>query len=107
MATAKNVNTDTTNNNDDAPAIVDGIYTENVTIHNGETIPVEVIVDADLLPATFGSLVSEGNAAALVIAQLTTTTRRYLDLLGANQKDLKGVIGDVVKRARAMAKDSQ
>lgn len=106
MANAKNVNTDTTATND-APAIVDGIYKENVEIHNGETIPVEVIVDADLLPATFGSLVSEGNAAALVIAQLTVTTRRYLDLLGANQKDLKGVIGETVKRAREAAKDSK
>lgn len=84
--------------------ITDGIYTEeNVELSNGTRIPVEVIVDNDLLPATFASLVAEGNASALNIAMMTVRTRRVLDMAGAINKDLREVLGPVIERARKAA----
>lgn len=85
-------------------AIKDGVYVEeNVELTNGAKIPVEVIIDNDELPATFASLVAEGNAAALNIAMMTVRTRRVLDMAGATNRDLREVLGPVIERARKTA----
>lgn len=111
MATAKNTRTtktsaevvtrDTTEEATKPTGILkDGIYTEEVTLTNGVPMPCEVIVDMKKLPATYGMLISEGNAAALTIAALTARTRRMLDLLGATMEDLNEVLPAVIARAR-------
>lgn len=83
--------------------VVDGVYTEQVELTNGRSIDVGVIVDQDKLPATYGSLLAEGNAPALVVAQCTTRTRRMLDLAGATLQDLNEVVSPVIQRAHDAA----
>lgn len=111
MATAANKNTKNTRaevvtreTEPETPTgvVKDGVYTEkNVKLQNGSYMDVEVIVDVNKLPATYGMLVSEGNGAALTIAMLTVRTRRLLDLLGATMGDLNETLPPVIERARA------
>lgn len=83
------------------PVLKDGVYTEyGVELVNGVKIPVSVIVNEKDLPATFGSLVSEGNGAALIIAQLTAGTRRMIDLAGATMADIGETFPAVIMRGR-------
>ena len=89
----------------DAPKgkLADGIYTEqDVELRNGRKVPIEVIVDDKKLPATYGSLLAEGNGPALTIAALTTKTRRILDFTGATMEDLDGAVAEVIMRGREM-----
>ena len=80
-----------------------GFYTEqDVELLNGVKMPVTVIVDRDKLPATFSNLLSEGNGPALIVAQLSTATRRFLDLAGATMKDLETAIAPVIQRANEL-----
>lgn len=84
--------------------IKDGVYTEKgVELTNGTKIEVGVIVDQKKLPATYGSLLAEGNGPALTIATLTTKTRRILDLSGATMEDLEEVLPAVIERGRDAA----
>lgn len=86
------------------PEFKDGIYTEHgVELANGNKIDVSAIVDRKLLPATYGSLLAEGNGPALTIATLTTHTRRMLDLAGATFEDLEEVLPQVIERSREAA----
>lgn len=79
--------------------IQDGVYIEEgVRLTNGVEVVIEVIVDKDQLPASMSSLVHEGNLEGVLMAQLTPSTRRLLDLVGATRKDLRDVISDVVQR---------
>lgn len=83
------------------PTLVDGVYTEHeVKIGNGTTLPVSVITDPRKLPASWGSLVAEGNGPALIMASLTANTRRMLDMAGATLDDVDNVLSEVVKRAQ-------
>lgn len=80
--------------------VVDGIYTEeDVELGNGIQVPISVIVDKDMLPASVSSLVHEGNLEGMLMAQMTADTRRILDLTGATRKDLREIIAPVVQRA--------
>jgi len=82
----------------------DGIYIErDVELANGRKIEVEVIVDRKKLPATYGSLLAEGNGPALTIATLTSRTRQILDWTGATLEDLEDVLPDVITRSREAA----
>ena len=115
MATANNKTTrKTTTKADDVevldadtasekPAIVDGIYTEEVTLTNGVSLKIEVIVDKDQLPASMSSLMFEGNLEGMILAQVTPLTRKLLDLTGATRKDLHEVISPVVQRGTELA----
>ncbi|MGC2865986.1 hypothetical protein ACMG4H_14145 [Corynebacterium glutamicum] len=86
------------------PSLENGVYTEyDVQLVNGVKIPVSVIVDEMKLPATFGSLISEGNGAAMVIAQLTAGTRRIIDLAGATMEDINATFPEIIQRARDAA----
>lgn len=86
------------------PALKNGVYTEyDVELVNGVKIPVSVIVDEMKLPATFGSLISEGNGAAMVIAQLTAGTRRIIDLAGATMEDINATFPEIIQRGRDAA----
>ncbi|OFN33612.1 hypothetical protein [Corynebacterium sp. HMSC072A04] len=87
----------------DKPAIVDGIYTEEVTLTNGVALKIEVIVDKDQLPASMSSLMFEGNLEGMILAQVTPLTRKLLDLTGATRKDLHEVIAPVVQRGTELA----
>lgn len=79
--------------------VQDGVYIEEgVRLTNGVEVVIEVIVDKDQLPASMSSLVHEGNLEGVLMAQLTSSTRRLLDLVGATRKDLRDVISDVVQR---------
>lgn len=83
------------------PTLEDGIYTEYaVELGNGVKVDIEVVFDREELPASYMSLVAEGNMEAALIAQLTPRTRRILDLVGATLKDLKSCVLDVVGRAQ-------
>lgn len=84
-------------------AIVDGIYTEEVTLTNGVSLRVEVIVDKDQLPASMASLMFEGNLEGMILAQVTPITRKLLDMTGATRKDLHEVISPVVQRGSELA----
>lgn len=102
MATEKKTTT-AVDKVDTAPKgeVKDGVYVEeNVELKNGVKVTIEVILDSEDLPSTFGSLLAEGNGPALAIAQCTTRTRRVLDLAGATMGDLKGAVGEVVQRAQ-------
>lgn len=94
---------------DEAKGVIkDGLYIEeNVELHNGNKVTIEVITDRDDLPSTFGSLLAEGNAPALAIAQCSTRTRRVLDLSGATMRDLREAVGDVVRRAQLAAAEAE
>lgn len=84
--------------------IQDGVYIEEgVRLTNGVEIVVEVIVDKDELPASMSSLVHEGNLEGVLMAQLTPSTRRLLDMVGATRRDLREVISDVVHRGVELA----
>lgn len=84
--------------------IQDGVYIEEgVRLTNGVEIVVEVIVDKDELPASMSSLVHEGNLEGVLMAQLTPSTRRLLDMVGATRRDLREVISDVVQRGVELA----
>lgn len=84
-----------------APGIVDGLWVEHgVKLKNGVEVTIEVILDVDDLPASFGNLMAEGNTPAMVIAQCSPRTRRILDFAGATMVDLKGPIREVVERAQ-------
>ena len=84
--------------------IKDGVYTEKgVELTNGNKIDVSVIVDRKRLPATYGSLLAEGNGPALTIATLTTYTRRMVDMSGATFEDLELVLPQVIERSREAA----
>lgn len=85
------------------PTIVDGIYTEEVTLTNGVALKIEVIVDKDQLPASMSSLMFEGNLEGMILAQVTPLTRKLLDLTGATRKDLHEVIAPVVQRGAELA----
>lgn len=86
------------------PELKDGIYTEEgVELANGRKVDVGVIVDRKKLPATYGSLLAEGNGPALVIASLTVQTRRMIDMAGATLEDLEEVLADVIDRSRDAA----
>lgn len=86
------------------PTLKDGIYTEyGVKLTNGNAVEVGVIVDRKRLPATYGSLLAEGNGPALTIATLTSRTRQLLDWTGATFEDLEDVLPDVINRAREAA----
>lgn len=86
------------------PVLKDGVYTEyDVELVNGVKIPVSVIVDEMKLPATFGYLISEGNGAAMVIAQLTAGTRRIIDLAGATMEDINATFPEIIQRGREAA----
>lgn len=79
--------------------VQDGVYIEEgVRLTNGVEVVIEVIVDKDQLPASMSSLVHEGNLEGVLMAQLTPSTRRLLDLVGATRKDLRDVISGVVQR---------
>lgn len=89
------------------PVFADGIYTEyGVELGNGVEVDVEVIVDKRKLPASYGLLLSEGNGPAIVMATLTTRTRRFLDWAGATLDDIEEVLPDVVRRSREFSEDS-
>lgn len=115
MATANNKTTRKATTKDDdvevldadktaeKPAIVDGIYTEEVTLTNGVSLKVEVIVDKDQLPASMASLMFEGNLEGMIMAQVTPITRKLLDMTGATRKDLHEVISPVVQRGSELA----
>lgn len=90
-------------NSAEKPAIVDGIYTEEVTLTNGVSLKVEVIVDKDQLPASMASLMFEGNLEGMIMAQVTPITRKLLDMTGATRKDLHEVISPVVQRGSELA----
>lgn len=90
-------------NTTEKPAIVDGIYTEEVTLTNGVSLKIEVIVDKDQLPASMSSLMFEGNLEGMILAQVTPITRKLLDLTGATRKDLHDVISPVVQRGSELA----
>lgn len=107
MATAKK---NTTKKNDEvevldkAPEveskIENGIYTEKgVRLNNGTIVELDVIVDKDMLPASSASLLHEGNMEGMMMAYLTSKSRRILDMVGATRKDLNTVISEVVQRA--------
>lgn len=82
----------------------DGIYVEHdVELRNGATLDIEVITDRDQLPASFGTLMAEGNGPALIMAMLTVKSRRMLDLYGATLADVNHVISPVIDRARKAA----
>lgn len=88
--------------------VKDGIYVEeDVELGNGNKIEVEVITDYEKLPATYGSLLSEGNGPAMIIASVTSKTRRIMDLTGATQRDLNEVISPVVARSRDAVSDNE
>lgn len=98
------VENDTTTPTAPKGEIKDGVYTEkDVELSNGAKIEVGVIVDQNRLPATYGSLLAEGNGPALTIATMTTQTRRVLDLMGATMEDLQGALPAVIERARDAA----
>lgn len=115
MATANNKNTRKTSTkaeevevldadtSAEKPEIVDGIYTEEVTLTNGLSLKIEVIVDKDQLPASMASLMFEGNLEGMILAQVTPLTRKLLDLTGATRKDLHEVISPVVQRGTELA----
>ena len=107
MATAKAASKAVAKKTDDAikePTHTDGIYTEyGVKLSNGMAVDVEVITDRRKLPASWGSLVAEGNAPALVMASMTVKTRRTLDLSGATLEDVETVLADVISRAQDAA----
>ena len=89
------------------PVFADGIYTEyGVELGNGAEVDIEVIVDKRKLPASYGLLLSEGNGPAIVMANLTTRTRRFLDWAGATLADIENVLPDVVRRSREFSEDS-
>ena len=104
MATAKSTpaKTDTLTGE-----LVDGIYTEKVELSNGTKVDVEVITDPKKLPATYYNLLAEGNTVAMVIAALTTKTRRLLDFSGAILEDLEDIISPVIDRARDAAEKAE
>lgn len=89
--------------NTEKPAIVDGIYAEEVTLTSGVNLKIEVIVDKDQLPASMASLMFEGNLEGMILAQVTPLTRKLLDLTGATRKDLHEVIAPVVQRGTGLA----
>lgn len=114
MATANNKTTSKTTKADEVevvdadktaekPVIVEGIYTEEVTLTNGVSLKIEVIVDKDQLPASMSSLMFEGNLEGMILAQVTPLTRKLLDLTGATRKDLHEVISPVVQRGTELA----
>lgn len=89
------------------PTFADGIYTEyGVELDNGAKVDVEVIVDKRKLPASYGSLLAEGNGAAIVMATLTTRTRRVLDWAGATLADIDGALPGVISRGQEFSEDS-
>lgn len=100
-------NTNSTSQDKPVGEISDGIYTErDVELLNGVKFDVSVIIEKSKLPATLNSLLAEGNMGAVLVAQLTSRTRYYLDLLGATQEDLEKTIGPVISRAHA-AKEAE
>lgn len=108
MATAKK---NTTKKTDDEVEVLDkateveskienGIYTEKgVRLNNGVSVDLGVIVDKDLLPASSASLIHEGNMEGMMMAYLTSESRRILDMVGATRKDLNTVISELIQRA--------
>lgn len=109
MATAKKNTTKKTTDDevevlDPAPevkgTVENRIYTEkDVELTNGVLVDVSVLLDNDDLPASFASLVAEGNVGGMLIAKLTEKTRKLLDWVGATQKDLREVIAPIIQRA--------
>ena len=98
------VKNETTKNAGGEGQIADGIYTEReVELLNGVKVDIEVIVDRDMLPASVSSLAHEGNIEGMLMAQLTPSTRRLLDMVGATRRDLREVISDVVHRGVELA----
>lgn len=94
----------TTDETPRTPELEKGVYTEfRVELGNGVKVDVSVIVDRDMLPASFSTLVAEGNVEAMIIAQVTDFTRKMLDFAGATRKDLRDVIAPVVERAQEAA----
>ncbi|MGJ4099729.1 hypothetical protein [Corynebacterium macclintockiae] len=89
------------------PVFADGIYTEyGVELGNGAEVDIEVIVDRRKLPASYGLLLAEGNGPAIIMATLTTRTRRFLDWAGATLDDIEDVLPDVVRRSQEFSEDS-
>ncbi|MDK8889845.1 hypothetical protein QQA05_00250 [Corynebacterium macclintockiae] len=89
------------------PVFADGIYTEyGVELTNGAKVDVEVIVDKRKLPASYGLLLSEGNGPAIIMATLTTRTRRFLDWAGATLDDIEDVLPGVISRGQEFSEDS-
>lgn len=89
------------------PTFSNGIYTEyGVSLANGATVDIEVIVDKTKLPASYGLLLAEGNGPAIIMATLTTRTRRVLDWAGATLADIEGVLPGVINRGQEFSEDS-
>lgn len=89
------------------PTFANGVYTEyGVELTNGAKVDVEVIVDKRNLPASYGLLLSEGNGPAIIMATLTTRTRRFLDWAGATLDDIEDVLPGVIKRGQEFSEDS-
>lgn len=108
MATAKKNTTKKTTDEvevlDPAPevkgTVENRIYTEkDVELTNGVKVDVSVLLDNDDLPASFASLVAEGNVGGMLIAKLPEKTRKLLDWVGATQRDLREVIAPIIQRA--------
>ena len=88
------------------PSFADGIYTEyGIELDNGAKVDVEVIVDKCKLPASYGSLLSEGNGPAIIMATLTARTRRVLDWAGATLADIEDVLPAVISRGQEFSED--
>lgn len=89
------------------PTFANGVYTEyGVELTNGAKVDVEVIVDKRNLPASYGTLLAEGNGPAIIMATLTTKTRRVLDWSGATLADIEDVLPAVVSRGQEFSEDS-
>ncbi|CAM2804105.1 hypothetical protein COJE103337_03875 [Corynebacterium jeikeium] len=89
------------------PVFADGIYTEyGVELGNGAEVDIEVIVDKRKLPASYGLLLAEGNGPAIIMATLTTRTRRFLDWAGATLDDIEDVLPGVISRGQEFSEDS-
>ncbi len=89
------------------PVFAEGIYTEyGVELGNGATVDIEVIVDKRKLPASYGLLLAEGNGPAIIMATLTTRTRRFLDWAGATLDDIEDVLPGVISRGQEFSEDS-
>ncbi|WP_141739625.1 hypothetical protein ACEN2D_02190 [Corynebacterium auriscanis] len=90
-----------------SPTFVGGVYTEHdVELTNGAKVDVEVIVDKRQLPATYGSLLSEANGPAIIMATLTARTRRILDWAGATLADIEDVLPGVINRGQEFSEDN-